>query len=352
MATFFHFTQCPGTSEERCCAAAQLVPAPPAPSCQPLWDAEVCRARDMAGPQSFQGKASLPVQAASQTRLPITSSAGEGFCTARRTYSFKIEAGAANVRAAPATTARCGQQEGYRVWHMPLSVTGTALHVGPRKGFHQHVLTHFCLAAAAGLESTVCATRRHGCLRGGGDGPGCKAATTAQPVCSRSASPARCSRNSFHSSQVKMVLVCTCLVQNAPSPHVLRKSWLPDCKLLRCLHRHFLARWSRKCCWRRQGAAHRYWCHPLWTNAAPLELLLLAHVNTEPGGEAGRGVAPRMQLLETALLPCLSSGVSPPPYSVTVRNPCTEAGKRDFVSLSLSVLVTPCPSGRDHHRRL
>lgn len=40
---------------------------------------------------------SLPVQAPLQTRLPLVSSSGEGFRTAR-TYSFKIEAGAANVK--------------------------------------------------------------------------------------------------------------------------------------------------------------------------------------------------------------------------------------------------------------
>lgn len=153
--------------------------------------------------------ASLPAQVPLQKRLPIISSSGEGFCTAGRTYSFKIEAGATNVRAALAATARCGQQEGYGIGHMPLSVTGTALRVGPRKGFHQHVLTHLCLAAAAGPESAVCVRHGHDCLRGGGDGPGCKAAATAQPVCSHSAAPARCSRNSFHSAQVKTVLVCT-----------------------------------------------------------------------------------------------------------------------------------------------
>lgn len=54
---------------------------------------------------------SLPVQAYLQTRLPITSSSGEGFCTARRIYYFKT--GATNVRAALAVTARCSQQEGY-----------------------------------------------------------------------------------------------------------------------------------------------------------------------------------------------------------------------------------------------
>ena len=56
---------------------------------------------------------SLLVQAPLQTRLPIVSSSGEGFHTARRTYSFKTEAGATNVRAVLAVTARCGQQEGY-----------------------------------------------------------------------------------------------------------------------------------------------------------------------------------------------------------------------------------------------
>lgn len=53
----------------------------------------------------------------------------------------------------------------------------------------------------------------------------------------------------------------------------------------------------------------------------------------EPAGEAGSGVPPRMQLLETVLLPCLTSGVSPPPYAVTIPNTCTEAGKGDFVSV-------------------
>lgn len=80
--------------------------------------------------------------------------------------------------------------------------------------------------------------------------------------------------------------------------------------------------------------------------AAPRSARLERSLCPEPGG---RGVNPRMELLETALLPRLSSGVSPPPYSVTVPNACTEAGKGDFVSVSPSGLVIHCPSGRDHH---
>ena len=52
---------------------------------------------------------------------------------------------------------------------MPLSVTRMALHVGSREGFHQHVLTHLCLAAAAGLESehSVCDTGTTACEAAG-----------------------------------------------------------------------------------------------------------------------------------------------------------------------------------------
>lgn len=118
-------------------------------------------------------------------------------CTSRRTYSSKIEAGATNVRAAPAVTARCSQREGYRVWHMPLSVTATALHVGSHKGFHQYVLTHL-------LQGWRTQRVRHTGTTGAG-----RAATTAQPGCSRPALPARCSRNSSRDAQVKTVPVGT-----------------------------------------------------------------------------------------------------------------------------------------------
>lgn len=85
------------------------------------------------------------------------------------------------------------------------------------------------------------------------------------------------------------------------------------------------------------------------TAAAPRSPRLERSLCLEPGGEGNRS---EDAATEAALLPGPSSGASPPPQSATVRNPCREAGKGDFVSLSPPVLVTPCPSGRDHHGRL
>lgn len=140
---------------------------------------------------------SLPMQAPLQMKLPFVSSSGEGFCITRGIYSFKTEAGASNVRAALAGTARCSQQEGYRVWHMPLSVTGMASHVCPSTCPHPALSHHSCGAAEHSVTRA-----RWGQAR-------LQRATAAQPVCSPSALPAGCSRNSFHSAQSGMVQVCT-----------------------------------------------------------------------------------------------------------------------------------------------
>lgn len=72
-------------------------------------------------------------------------------------------------------------------------------------------------------------------------------ATTAQLVCSPSALPAGCSRNSFHCARSEMVQVCTW-------PRGTERPCSPCCKPLRCPHHHLPARWSLNAA----GGAHTH----------------------------------------------------------------------------------------------
>ena len=134
------------------------------------------------------------------------------------------------------------------------------------------------------------ATRGHGCLRGGGHGLGCEASGHGGSVhpaawCRVALRPTHCGRAGFQTAD------CSAL-----GTDVFRRDCLVNAA--------------------DGGGEPRARASAIGsglTAAAPGSARLGHSLGAEPGDGAARAVAPRMKLLEAALLPCPSSGGPPSP---------------------------------------